>query len=104
MTLTAGTITGVAGTETFDNVDNTIVGTGTISNLALLDNSGTIEALGGTLQINGGSVTNTGTLEAHGGSLDLESVSVTNTGGTVQVDTAAGSTLNLGRRSSPAAS
>src|SRR5205807_1417365 len=47
VTLTGGTITGSAGTETFDNVDNTIVGTGTISHLTLLDNSGTIEALGG---------------------------------------------------------
>ena len=70
MTLTAGAITGAAGTETFDNLDNLIQGTGTISNLLLLDNSGTIEATGGLLTLNTGhQIDNdgTGVLEASSG-------------------------------------
>ena len=70
VTLTAGAITGAAGTETFDNLDNLIQGTGTISNLLLLDNSGTIEATGGLLTLNTGhQIDNdgTGVLEASSG-------------------------------------
>src|SRR5207248_979995 len=101
VTLTAGTITGLAGTETFDNVDNLIKGTGTISHLLLLDNSGTIEAFGGLLSLNTGhqidndaggileasasstleiddSLNNDGQLNTNGGTIDFKGLSIVN--------------------------
>src|SRR5436305_150073 len=106
MTLTAGTITGAAGTETFDNDNNTNIGTGTISNLTLLDNSGTIEASGGLLTLATGNtfdsggrhavcgrdcssavctsdlVTNDGQIKTNGGTIDFKGSTLTNNNAT----------------------
>ena len=82
----ASFITGAAITDT-----GTIEATGGTLTIdpGTLTNSGTLEANGGTLQIDGTPVTNTGTLFATDNStLVLDGETVTNAGGTVQVDAA----------------
>ena len=85
VSLTGGTITGQAagsGNE-LNNVDNTIVGFGTISNIHLdNDAAGTIDATGGTLILNtGATINNAGLLEAtSGGTLDVKDTTIDNTG------------------------
>ena len=83
--LIGGTITGAAanaGNE-LENFDNTIVGTGTISNVQLVnDAAGIINATGGTLILNtGATIDNAGLLEATlGGTLDVKDSEITNSG------------------------
>ncbi len=85
-TITGGTLTN-SGT-----VDQT-GGTSALNGVAAT-NYGLMEATSGTLTIDPSTVTNTGSLEAvGGGTLDLQGTSVTNTSGTVTV--ASGSTLDL---------
>ena len=86
VSLIGGTITG-RGRRTSDNelenVDNTIVGTGTISNIHLVnDAAGIIHATGGTLILNTGTtIDNAGLLEATlGGTLDVKDSEITNSG------------------------
>ena len=71
ITLGAGSeIGGTSSSYTLTNVDNPIQGQGEIAyNLASFQNQALIDANvpGGTLEINGLSATNTGTLEATGG-------------------------------------
>ena len=64
--LNGGTITGQAAGNELENFDNTIVGTGTISNVDLdNDAAGVIDATGGTLILNTGTtIDNAGLLEA----------------------------------------
>ena len=68
--LNGATIAATAAGETFENNGNAITGAGQIgdgssSNLTLDNNSGTIEALGGTLTVHtGNTITNASTLEA----------------------------------------
>src|SRR4029077_20118852 len=78
VTLTADTITGQSATNELDNVANSIVGTGLISNLDL-DNSGTINAndtSGGILRLATGTVIENlagGLMEASaGGKLEID--------------------------------
>src|SRR5581483_5297605 len=85
LALNGGTITGqaaLAGNE-LENVNNTIVGTGTISNIDLdNDAAGVINATGGTLTLNTGTTNdNARLLEASGatGVLQIDDT-VTNTG------------------------
>jgi fibronectin-binding autotransporter adhesin len=77
-------ITGAVASATLRNVDNTIVGYGSLGagSMTLVNAAaGTIEAIAATLQIDTGanSVTNQGLLEATGGILELDS-SVANSG------------------------
>ena len=85
VSLTGGTITGQAASSgnELNNVDNTIVGFGTISNIDLdNDAAGTIDATGGTLILNtGATIDNAGLLEATlGGTLDVKDSEINNTG------------------------
>src|SRR5579864_3450530 len=80
----AGTITGAAanaGNE-LDNFDNTIVGSGTISNIDLdNDAAGTIDATGVLILNTGTVIDNAGLLEATGtGELDVKDSEINNTG------------------------
>ena len=72
ISLAGGTVTGVHGTEILSNMDNIIVGTGSINNLTLQNTSqGAIEAQGGNLTIAPGgtnTITNDGLLWAAPGS------------------------------------
>ena len=83
--LIGGTITGAAanaGNE-LENFDNTIVGTGTLSNIQLVnDAAGIINATGGALILNtGATINNAGLLEATlGGTLDVKDSEITNSG------------------------
>ncbi len=77
-------IAGVTGSDTLDNVDNTIIGLGSLGAGAMTlinEAKGTIEATGGTLRVDAGpnTVTNHGLLAAVGGTLELDGA-VTNTG------------------------
>ena len=108
----AGTalITGAAKTNELENVNKTISGAGTISNLMLVNDAAGIIDATGTLVLNTGTtisnaglleatasgilqiddnVTNTGTLKATGGGeLDIKSATITdNLGGTEEIDT-----------------
>ena len=83
VSLTGGTITGQVGTNELDNFDNTIVGTGTISNIDLdNDAAGIINATGGTLILNTGTtIENAGLLEATAsGTLDVKDSEISNSG------------------------
>ena len=85
LSLIGGTITGAAanaGNE-LENFDNTIVGTGTLSNIHLVnDAAGIIDATGGTLILNtGATIDNAGLLEATlGGTLDVKDSEINNSG------------------------
>ena len=85
MIILSGTalITGASGTNELDNVNNTISGAGTISNLDL-DNeaAGTINATGGALVLNTGTtIDNAGLLEATAsGTLDVQDSDINNSG------------------------
>ena len=89
VTLAGGTITGFAGTEIFDNVDNTIIGNGSITHLTL-NNYGDIAAAGANelvLDTGTNAITNEagGVLEAKSGAT-LEIVSnVTNVNATTSI-------------------
>ena len=78
----AGTITGAAGADRLVNSDNTIVGSGTISNLTLTNDAGaTIDATGILILDTGNIVANAGLLEATGGGkLDVQDHTISNTG------------------------
>ena len=97
-TIVMNTVTG----DTLDNDGNTISGTGQIGTgnggadpLIINNNSGTIEALGGTLQIsNGAAFTNSGLLEAANlATLKLTIGGITNTGITPLASSNAGGVL-----------
>jgi hypothetical protein len=80
--LSGGTISGQVGTNELENFDNTIVGTGTISNLDLdNDAAGIINATGGMLILQTGTtIDNAGLMEATtGGTLHVED-DITNNG------------------------
>ena len=76
---TSGTVT--VNSLTIGDINATLSGTGTLS-IAMIDNSGTIEANGGTLTIaTGDAITNAGLLEATSGTLVLATGStIDNTG------------------------
>src|SRR6266568_1160362 len=78
----AGTITGAVGTNELENYDNTIVGSGTISNLDLdNDAGGTIDATGVLILDTHTTIDNAGLLEATGGGeLDVKDAEINNTG------------------------
>ena len=81
--LNGGTITGQAAGNELENFDNTIVGTGTISNVDLdNDAAGVIDATGGTLILNTGTtIDNAGLLEATAsGILDVKDKEINNSG------------------------
>ena len=83
VSLTGGTITGQLGTNELDNFDNTILGTGKISNLDLdNDAAGIINATAGTLILTTGTVIdNAGLLEATAsGKLDVKDAEINNSG------------------------
>ncbi len=92
-TAAADSILGSTGTDTLDNVDNRIVGFGTIGAsgtgaLTLTNESaGTVDATGGELFLNlfapGNHSSNQGLIEAVGGTIDL-SGTIANAGGTIQ--------------------
>jgi len=91
--LNGGTITG-PGNE-LENVNNTIVGTGTISNLTLVnDAQGTINATGATLVLDTGGniITNAGLIEASAGSTLQIKSDVANTGAVTALN---GGTIEL---------
>jgi hypothetical protein len=87
--LVGGAIVSSASAETLHNDGNTILGTGVIgdgSGHLALDNSGTIEASGGTLVLDtGASITNAGTLEAAAGATLRIDDPVSGTGGTATI-------------------
>jgi hypothetical protein len=81
-------LTGVTAGDTLDNVDNTIVGYGSLGagQLTLINETkGTIEATTGILLVNTGSVAlaNHGLLEANGGTLVVQTVVDDTAGGSV---------------------
>ncbi len=85
---TTQTITGAVSTDELDNVDNTIVGYGSLGagTLTLINETkGTIEAIVGTLTVDTGATTiiNQGLLEAVGGTLTLRGVTDSTSGGTI---------------------
>jgi fibronectin-binding autotransporter adhesin len=109
--LSGGTITGSSGKETFQNNDNTIQGSGTISNLTLVNNgtinanavgaltitpnsggftnNGTVNATGlGGLVINAGAgpVTNNGTMDINNSNLTVKGAFTQNYGGTLTLE------------------
>jgi hypothetical protein len=95
--LSGGTISGQVGTNELENFDNTIVGTGTISNLDLdNDAAGIINATGGMLILQTGTtIDNAGLMEATtGGTLHVED-DITNNG---VVTALGGGTVELGSK------
>ena len=77
-------ITGAAKTNELENVNKTISGAGTISNLTLVnDTAGIIDATRHSLTIEtGNTITNAGLLEATaGGTLDIQDNTIANSGG-----------------------
>jgi hypothetical protein len=92
-------IYGASGTETFQNANNTIVGSGQIGagQLALFNNQGTVNANQPAFELNinpSGSTTNSGMMEAtSGATLMFSGRSVSNAGGTILA--ANGSTVEL---------
>ncbi len=91
----AGTalITGAAKTDELENSNNVISGTGTISNLTLVnDNGATIDATGLLALSTGNAIANAGLLEATaGGTLDIQD-NVNNSG---LLEASGGSTLDI---------
>ena len=89
-------ITGAASSDELENVNKTISGAGTISNLMLVnDGAGVIDAnvSGQTLVLDtGNTISNAGLLEANGGALTIDATPVTNTGSLEATDN---STLTL---------
>jgi fibronectin-binding autotransporter adhesin len=82
--LLAGTIVGASGTETLQNNDNTIQGSGTISNLNLINN-GTIDANGSSPLTLASNTVNNGTVNVTGtGGLNLTGKFIDN--GTVDIN------------------
>ena len=81
VTLDGGTITGAAKTNELENVNKTISGAGTISNLTLVnDTAGIIDATGTLVLNTGNTISNAGLLEATAGGILQIDDNVTNTG------------------------
>ncbi len=80
-----GLITGAAKTNELENVNKTISGAGTISNLTLVnDSAGVIDASGLLVLNTGNTISNAGLLEATAGGILQIDDNVTNTGGTLK--------------------
>ncbi len=103
-------ITGATGSDTLDNVNNTIIGYGSLGagQMALInETAGTIDAYGGDLIVNtgAGTLTNAGLMQAPTGTLDVAS-NLVNTGmvlvngGTVVLEGAVAGAGKLGLESS----